>query len=40
MEEDIGDTRVKHDTINVAAHFRFMDPAYQLVSRLGGSALL
>jgi len=27
IEEDIGETRVKHDTMSVAAHLRFVDPA-------------
>jgi hypothetical protein len=26
MEEEMGDTRVKADTMNVAAHLRFIDP--------------
>lgn len=26
IEEDIGETSVKHDTIRVAAHLRFIDP--------------
>jgi hypothetical protein len=26
IDEDIGETRVKEETMNVAAHFRFMDP--------------
>ena len=26
MDEDIGEMRVKEETIIVAAHFRFMDP--------------
>jgi hypothetical protein len=28
MDEDIGDTSVKQDTINTAAHFRFIDPIF------------
>jgi hypothetical protein len=27
MDDDIGETRVKQETIKVAAHFRFIDPA-------------
>jgi hypothetical protein len=26
IEDDIGETSVKHDTISVAAHLRFIDP--------------
>lgn len=26
MDEEMGDTRVKHETISVAAHLRFVDP--------------
>lgn len=34
MDEDTGDSRVKDDTMNVAAHFRFID---QFLGFLGSS---
>jgi hypothetical protein len=32
MDEEIGETSVKAETMNVAAHLRFIDPAHGLVN--------
>jgi hypothetical protein len=42
MDDDIGDTSVKQDTINVAAHLRLIDPTFGiriLSLRVSGLAL-
>ena len=37
MEEAIGETSVKHETINVAAHFRFIDQFFGFAGSSGES---
>jgi len=37
IDEEIGDTSVKADTMNVAAHFRFMDQFFGFFGSAGES---